>query len=437
MTTDEMDPQAQEEKDENYSLPITREVLYKLVWAEPMLKVAKRFDVSSSYLARICTILNVPRPQRGYWARKAVGQTPPIPPLPEARPGDEVIWTRQNQPIKVKRQLPRPPSKIRRKSKKVVTSQDGQHPLIIGARNHFTTGRLSDEGEYYKPFKQLLVDLVVSKTGLDKALSFANELFLSLERKGHHVVIAPKSESFRRAEVDEHEVPVKKIGYNHNNLWTPWRCTVVYMGTLAIGLTIIEMSEEVEVRYVNGKYIREKDYAQPKRRRHWNDATWTTQKDYPTGRLCLQAYSPYWRAKWMKQWRETEKRDLNGQIRTIIRELEKESETIVHLVEEGERQAEIERQQWEAQQEKWRREKEEARVAQALKDSKADLIKIIEYWAESKRIEAFFQDAERKAAELGESERLKIMERLKLARELIGSVEALDYFSVWRSPDER
>jgi hypothetical protein len=29
------------------------------------------------------------------------------------------------------------------------------------------------------------------------------------------------------------------------------------------------------------------------------------------------------------------------------------------------------------------------------------------------------------------------MERLKLAREMIGSVDALDRFLAWRSPDER
>lgn len=45
---------------------ISREELYKLVWAEPMTKVATRFDVSGSYLARMCTLLNVPRPERGY-----------------------------------------------------------------------------------------------------------------------------------------------------------------------------------------------------------------------------------------------------------------------------------------------------------------------------------------------------------------------------------
>lgn len=51
---------------EKVDLPLSREDLYALVWAEPMLKVAARFDVSSSYMARVCTRMNVPRPERGY-----------------------------------------------------------------------------------------------------------------------------------------------------------------------------------------------------------------------------------------------------------------------------------------------------------------------------------------------------------------------------------
>lgn len=33
---------------------ITREDLYELVWREPMLKVAERYGVSSSFMARVC-----------------------------------------------------------------------------------------------------------------------------------------------------------------------------------------------------------------------------------------------------------------------------------------------------------------------------------------------------------------------------------------------
>lgn len=52
-----------------------------------------------------------------------------------------------------------------------------------------------------------------------------------------------------------------------------------------------------------------------------------------------------------QQWRETRSRDLSGRIPAIVRELEKATVEIAQLVEEGERQAEIERQRWEVQRE--------------------------------------------------------------------------------------
>jgi hypothetical protein len=36
---------------------VTREELYELVWAESMLKVAARFEVSSSYIARVRSVI--------------------------------------------------------------------------------------------------------------------------------------------------------------------------------------------------------------------------------------------------------------------------------------------------------------------------------------------------------------------------------------------
>lgn len=56
--------------------PVSREALYEMVWSEPMLRVAARFGVSSSYMARVCTLLNVPRPESSYWAKLAVGKAP-------------------------------------------------------------------------------------------------------------------------------------------------------------------------------------------------------------------------------------------------------------------------------------------------------------------------------------------------------------------------
>ena len=162
---------------------------------------------------------------------------------------------------------------------------------MSGAKPLFEAGRLSWHGKYLKPTKKLLVDLAVTQTGLDKAIAFANELFLALEARDHRVVIAPNSEHFHRAKVDERENPGK--GHHHNDLWSPMRCTVVYIGTVAIGLTVIEMSEEAEARYMNGEYVRLTDYVPKRRGRYAQDYGWTNTHDFPTGRLCLQAYSPY------------------------------------------------------------------------------------------------------------------------------------------------
>lgn len=417
------------------STPISREALYKLVWAEPMLRVAERFGVSSSYMARICTLLNVPRPARGYWARLAVGNAPRIPLLPDPRPGDEPVWAREGEEIRIDKPLPRPPITTRR-SRAVSEPSMTEHPQLNGAKELFEAGRLSYEVGYLKPAKRLLVDLVVTKTGLTKVLSFANDFFLALDRKGYNIVIAPNSEKFYRPEIDEHEIPRNKQGYGGENLWSPYRCTVVYIGTVAIGLIIIEMSENIKVRHVKGKYIPEKDYVPPKRAGA-DGYTWTTNKDFPTGRLRLQAYSPYGRTKWVKCWQETKGRDLNSQIKSIVKELEKATETITSLVEEGRRQAEIERQKWEAQHERWLKEEAERKAAKALKESKEELVQIIQVWGEVNRIEKFFQDIETSAASLSDDRKIKIMERLRLAREIIGSVDAVDYFLAWRSPGER
>ena len=117
--------------------------------------------------------------------------------------------------------------------------------------------------------------------------------------------------------------------------------------------------------------------------------------------------------------------------------MEKATVEIARIVEEGERQAEIERQRWEAQREQWRLEEESRRAAKALKDSKEDLLQVIDAWAEAKRLDAFFADAERSAQDLPDEQRERTIERLRRARALIGGTDALERFSAWRAPEER
>jgi len=61
-----------------------RQRLYEEVWSEPTQQVAKRYGVSDVAIAKACTLLDIPKPPRGYWAKKAAGQKLPYrPPLKE------------------------------------------------------------------------------------------------------------------------------------------------------------------------------------------------------------------------------------------------------------------------------------------------------------------------------------------------------------------
>lgn len=269
---------------------ISRDELYQLVWSKPMTKVAEQFGVSGSYLARICTFLKVPRPERGYWAKASVGKAPPQPPLPPSQPGDPLNWSKEGEYIPTSR--PKPPPR-RKPEKKVRIVSNQVHGLIRGARSHFENGRSVEEGTYLKPYKRLLVDVNACKENLEKALNFANDLFNALESVDHRVVIAPTNEGFRRKQVEEREAAIKpRDDWQYSRLWSPDRPTVVYIGSVAIGLAIVEMSENAALRYVHGKYIRESEYVPP-RSRHYVDHTWTTTRDIPSGRIRIVAYSPY------------------------------------------------------------------------------------------------------------------------------------------------
>src|SRR5579872_1815930 len=211
---------------------VSREELYDLVWSVPMTKVGEKFKLSGSYMARVCATLRVPRPERGYWAKLAVGKAPGKPALPDAQPGDQLSWS-QGEVLSAPpraRLVALPPRPRRGKLPRPVT---GIHGLIRDAKGNYDTGYKIEEGQHLRPYKKLLVDVTASRAGLDKALAFANNLFNALESAGHRVLISSPGENFTRAHIDEHEeLPKKPKGehaYYYNRLWSPQRPTVAYV----------------------------------------------------------------------------------------------------------------------------------------------------------------------------------------------------------------
>ena len=73
-----------EEEDDQDKIPLVRygdieraerEDLYQKVWERPVSEVAKEYHISDNALRKRCIRLNVPLPERGYWARLRAGRT--------------------------------------------------------------------------------------------------------------------------------------------------------------------------------------------------------------------------------------------------------------------------------------------------------------------------------------------------------------------------
>lgn len=406
-------------------MAISRDQLYEQVWTDPMLAVAARYGVSSSYLARVCECLNVPRPPRGYWARIKHGQRPKKPALPPPRPGDETAWTPGISPGAYGLRRPR---RAQEPSAEAPSDAPRRHALLVGLKEYYDAARLSDEG-YLRPNKRLLPDLYVSKDTLPRALDVANELFLAFEKHGHRVMFALTHA--HRPDLDQREKPSHPLWHT----WRPSRPTVVVVERESFTLTLYEIAAPVEMRYVNGKYVPSDSVAMDRRYRHW-ERTWTTTRDMPSGRLALRACSADWRAKWEMHWRESKPGQLPSKFRTIRRDLRNAASIVRERILEANRQAELERQRWEEADRQRRRQERAERQAKALRNSRDQLLELVDQWARARRIEDFFADAEQRLANgTGEGQR-ELTERLARARQLLGGTDALRRFGSWKVPEE-
>ena len=428
--------------------PLSREQLYELVWKEPMLRVGERLGVSSSYMARVCTELRVPRPSRGYWAKLEFGKAPPKPALPAARSGDITEWSPgdfigRSERTSVAKPKPSPttgadeqsgpPSAPQKRASRLANS-GGVHPVLADIKPYFKKTRDSRTG-ILRPYKRLMADVLVSEASIDAGIAAADALFRALTKRGHRVTIAPHGGHFRREEVDLREVTRK----NHymETAWTPERPTVVFIGEVAIGLTVYEMTEATEVMYMGGKYVPVTTLSEEQRRKMTRPHYWTSTEDRPSGRFRVQAYSSAWRVEWVKQWSEAKRGQLSSLIAGIVRELEAAGPALGARIEAADAKAEEEHRQWQ-EKERLRREAEErARQEKLRQESRQELLAAIASWSEVQRIGAYFAEVERAAERLDDGPRQQLLERLSHAKALIGNVDPADALLRWKSPGER
>ncbi|AZO67985.1 hypothetical protein EJ075_25745 [Mesorhizobium sp. M6A.T.Cr.TU.016.01.1.1] len=417
---------------------LTRLELYKRVCDRPLSKAAPELGISGTALAAICKQFQVPYPGSGYWTRKSLGLPAELPTLPEA----------PEEAIEITPSAPKPPRQKRTSAKSSARQtrslakprRPARHPLLFGVEEHLRKTRDVKEGEFLRPYKRILPDLISSETALLRALSIANELYLALDEQGYRVHIAEAAGDLHRVHVNEQEVERKdrKYGrYHSGSIWAPDRPTVFYIGTVPIGVALTEMTERVTMRYLNGDYHREDSRfirsAKPWQLTH----SWTTEQDMPSGRFRVIAYSPKTGVDWSVSWQETEHDALGTLIPKIVETLEAAKDNVQRLMDAEDVAAAKRKKEREEEWERYERREDARKTAQALADSQQQLAEIIERWGKAMTVERFFTDAEERLKCMNDERRQRLGERLTLAQAMMGNVDPLDFIEGWIAPGQR
>lgn len=420
-------------------MQLSRRELYNRVCGAPLSKLAPEFGLTGTALAAICRQHQVPYPGSGYWTRKSLGITAELPALPDGT--DDIIEIIPLTPKPREKRAPATGAGARLKPKSVAkTRRLEHHPLLIGAEEHLIKSRTAKDGEFLRPYKRILPDVISSEAALSRALLTVNHLYLALDRLGYRVHIAAAGEDHHRIHIREQEVERKdrKYGrYHSGSIWGPDRPTIVYIDTVPIGLAVTEMTERVTMRYLNGEYYRE-DSKLVRSMKAWQlTHSWTTEQDMPSGRFRIVAYSPKRGVDWTLIWQDTESEPLTGAIPEITETLRASRDKLQALMtaeDEAEAKRKKERQEeWE----RYERREDERKIAQAIKESQQQLAEIIQSWGKAMVVERFFNDVEDRLAEATEEERQFLKERVKLARQMMGSIDPLEFIKNWRAPGDR
>lgn len=169
---------------------ISRQVLYKRIWSEPVTKLSKEFGLSDVGFAKLCKRNDIPRPPRGFWARKAVGQKVTDVPLPRANEDWEITINSHEKGITnpaLRTAAEREKSRITQEPPIVVPdNMRGAHPLVSTAL-HVLEATQKDACGILRPAAFGCLNVSVSRNSLRRALLIMDALIKTFVARGYSV----------------------------------------------------------------------------------------------------------------------------------------------------------------------------------------------------------------------------------------------------------
>lgn len=175
------------------SISLHRHELYDLVWSEPMTRLAGKYGFSDVWLAKICKKYNIPRPGRGYWAKKKAGERISVTRLPK-RADDPIIDICIYPARSSKEKEPRSNLLAGKVPNNIVVADilTGPHPLIKETAKVLASSKADDTGIIAFPVGDCL-DVRVSRECVDRALRILDSLLKTLLTIGVTIAVSQGS----------------------------------------------------------------------------------------------------------------------------------------------------------------------------------------------------------------------------------------------------
>lgn len=178
-------------------MKISRQELYNLVWAEPMITVCKRFGLTDNGLRKQCKSMDIPTPPVGYWSKLKHGKQTEIIPLPK-----ESARNKQSTDLTEKEITLTPPMSRTAIRESEITGGDtsvfvvpevlyAKDPIIIDTKEKF---RHESDNDYLKknPFKVKTgptLNISVSEKSIDRSLSIFETIIKGLRSRGWEIKV--------------------------------------------------------------------------------------------------------------------------------------------------------------------------------------------------------------------------------------------------------
>lgn len=390
---------------------ISRDELYRKIWDEPISTLAPSYGVSGSYLARICRELQIPTPGRGYWAQIKVGKQPLKEPLPPLATGDPSVWIRSGIGSFHTDSRPVPPE-IRTEIP-ILKKSGATHGLITHAKEILSQASKDYSSPYLHPRHRKLAHLLTTQVHLEKTIVFAQKVFTRLEDYGYRVLLANQQDNFIVPQIETEETPRKKDNMYAPRFWWPQSGTVAYLGTVAIGLIIVEMTELVTK---DGRY---------------------SSSEVGSGRYRLYAYSPYRHTDMVPCWQDSKDLLLTARLDEIISEMEKMAQRIPSLITEGEQRAAEETAEREEKYKAYQKESALKARRETEIESRTKLQELIEDWTTIRRQRDFLNELNTMLEGLTPDEKQEIQSKVDIAKNLLAIPSLLDLIRTWKTPEEQ